>query len=164
MAFRGGRLGFSIRMTLAFFLSKYLLPSFKSIGLSVFNGEAQNRLSRWPPWRPSWISNWNDFRCFWSSSRPNPSYEVSSQLAFWFRSSSKQIFLFCSGSHLAHRSGRESPWQPNIPVIFDWNWPSGVGAVTVDDTWDHEWHNRHWPITIAYLEHFMIRWAKSITF
>ena len=26
--------------------------------------EAKNRFSRWPPWRPPWISDWNDFSYF----------------------------------------------------------------------------------------------------
>ena len=30
--------------------------------------EAQDKFSRWRPWRPSWISNRNDFRYLWSSS------------------------------------------------------------------------------------------------
>ena len=44
--------------------------------------EAKNRFSRWLPWRPSWISDWRDFSYFWSTSHPNVSYEVWSQLAF----------------------------------------------------------------------------------
>ena len=53
----------------------------------------KNRFSRWPPWRPSWISNRNDFSHFWSISHPNASYQISSQLAFGFRRrSEKQDF------------------------------------------------------------------------
>ena len=40
--------------------------------------EAKNRFSRW--W-PSWICNWNNFSYFWSTSHPDASYQVSSQLA-----------------------------------------------------------------------------------
>ena len=49
--------------------------------------EANNRFSRWPPWRPSWIFYQNDFSYFWSRSHSNASYhyQVWSQLAFWFR-------------------------------------------------------------------------------
>ena len=36
--------------------------------------EAKNRLSRWPPWQPSWISHQNDFSYFWSTSHL-PSFE-----------------------------------------------------------------------------------------
>ena len=49
--------------------------------------EANNRFSRWPPWRPSWIFYQNDFSYFWSRSHSNASYhyQVWSQLAFRFR-------------------------------------------------------------------------------
>ena len=40
--------------------------------------EAKNRFSRWPP---SWISDWNDFSYSWSTSHPDASYQVLSQLA-----------------------------------------------------------------------------------
>ena len=47
--------------------------------------ETKNRFSIWPPWNPSWISDRNDFSYVWSTSRPDASYQVSSQLAFRFR-------------------------------------------------------------------------------
>ena len=40
--------------------------------------EAKNRFSRWGPF---WISDRNDFSYFWSTSHPDASYQVSSQLA-----------------------------------------------------------------------------------
>ena len=40
--------------------------------------EAKISFSRW---RPSWISDWNDFSYFCSTSHPDASYQVSSQLA-----------------------------------------------------------------------------------
>ena len=49
------------------------------------SGEVQNRFSRW--WR--WISHQ---KSFWSTSRPDTSYQVSSQLTFWLNRSSKEIF------------------------------------------------------------------------
>ena len=61
----------------------------------------KNRFSRWPPWRPSWIFNQNDFSHFWSISHPDASYQVSSQLAFGFRRrSEKKIF-------------KDFPWWPS---------------------------------------------------
>ena len=39
--------------------------------------EAKNRFSRWWPWQPSWVSNWNDFSYFRSTSHPDDSYKVS---------------------------------------------------------------------------------------
>ena len=41
--------------------------------------EAKNIFSKWRPCRPSWISNYNDFSYFWSTSHPDASYQVSSQ-------------------------------------------------------------------------------------
>ena len=51
--------------------------------------EAKNRLSRWQPWQPSWISDRNDFSYLWSTSHPDASYQVSSQLTFGFRRKEK---------------------------------------------------------------------------
>ena len=47
--------------------------------------EAKNWFSGWPQWRPSWISNREDFSYFWFISHPNASYQVWSQLASGFR-------------------------------------------------------------------------------
>ena len=44
--------------------------------------EGKNRFSRW---RPSWISDPNNLSYFKSTSHPNASYQVSSQVAFQFR-------------------------------------------------------------------------------
>ena len=71
---------------------KCFLPSFESTGLSV-QEKQKNRFSRWLPWRPSWFYDLHDFSYFWSTSHPNASHQVWSQLAFGFRSKSeKQIF------------------------------------------------------------------------
>ena len=64
------------------------------------SGEVKNRFSRWLPWRPSWISNRNDFSQFQSISHPDASYEVSSQLAFGFRRRSEKKFQ--DGHHGGH--------------------------------------------------------------
>ena len=47
--------------------------------------EIQNRFSRWWRWLPSWILDLNDLSYFWSTSHPDAFYQVSSQLAFWFK-------------------------------------------------------------------------------
>ena len=49
--------------------------------------EAKNKFSRWRLWRPSWILDQNDFSCFWSTSHPDASYQVYSQLAQGYRRS-----------------------------------------------------------------------------
>ena len=43
--------------------------------------EVKNRFSRWRTSGPSWISDQNVFSYFLSSSHPDASYQVSSQLA-----------------------------------------------------------------------------------
>ena len=70
-----------------------MLPTkFRVNWLFGLGEEAKNRFSRWPPWRPSWISNRNNFSYYWSTNHPNASYQVWSQLAFWFRRRSKNRF------------------------------------------------------------------------
>ena len=53
----------------------------------------KNRFSRSRPWWPSWILDLNDFSYFLSTSHPDASYQVSSQLALPLRRRSRrQIF------------------------------------------------------------------------
>ena len=67
-----------------------MLPSKFGVNWPFSSGEAaKNRFSRWLSWRPSWISDWNDFSYFWSINHPDASYHVWSQLAFGFRRSKK---------------------------------------------------------------------------
>ena len=82
----GSQLGFTISTILAIFDLRVtpMLPTKFRVNWPFSSGEeAKNRFSRWPPWRPSWISDWHDFSYFWSTSHPNVSYQVWSQLAFW---------------------------------------------------------------------------------
>ena len=61
---QGGHLGLPISMVLAIFDLQVTLMLPTKFGVSWPFGseaEAKNRLSRW---RPSWISNWNDFSDF----------------------------------------------------------------------------------------------------
>ena len=53
-----------------------MLPSKFGVKWPFGSEEAKNRFSRWLSWRPSWISDWNDFSYFWSISHPNASYHV----------------------------------------------------------------------------------------
>ena len=101
----GSQLGFTIGTILAIFDLRVtpMLPTKFRVNWPFSSGEeAKNRFSRWLPWRPSWISDWHDFSYFWSTSHPNVSYEVWSQLAFQCR----------------RRKYRFSSWRP-------W-WPSGI--------------------------------------
>ena len=77
----GGHLGFPIGIILATFDLQVtpMLASKFGVNWPFGSGEeAKNRFSRW---RPSWISDRNDFSYFLSKSHPDASYQVSSQLA-----------------------------------------------------------------------------------
>ena len=81
----GGHLGFTIGTILAIFYLQVtpMLPTKFRVNWPFSSGEeAKNRFSRWLPWWPSWISDWHDFSYFCSTSHPNVSHEVWSQLAF----------------------------------------------------------------------------------
>ena len=66
------------------------LPIFKSTGPLVQENKRKKRVSRWPPWRPSWISDPNNLSYFRSTSQPNASTQVLSQIAFQFRRRSEK--------------------------------------------------------------------------
>ena len=61
---RGSHLGFPIDRILNNFdlqVTPMLIVKFQ-VNWPFDSGEkAKNRFSRWPPWRPVWISGWNDF-------------------------------------------------------------------------------------------------------
>ena len=100
----GGHLGFLIGTILATFdlYVTPMLPTMFGVNWLLGLGEkAKNRFSRWPPWRPSWISDRHDFSYFWSTSHPDASYQVSSQLAQGCRRSRllKQLLMPHDGRH-----------------------------------------------------------------
>ena len=99
----GGHLGLPISMVLAIFDLQVTLMLPTKFGVSWPFGseeEAKNRFSRWLPWRPSWISDWNDFSEFWSINHPNASYQVSS----------RHLGL---GEEAKNRFSRWPPWRPS---------------------------------------------------
>ena len=86
----GSHLGYPIGTILAIFdlPVTLMLPTKFRVNWPLGSREdAKNRYLRWLPWRPSWISDQNDFSFFWSTSHLDASYQVSSQLAFRFRRS-----------------------------------------------------------------------------
>ena len=63
----GGHLGFPIGTILAIFDLQVILMLPSKFGVNWPFGsreEAKNRFSRWPQWRPSWISDHHDFSYF----------------------------------------------------------------------------------------------------
>ena len=55
--------GFAIRKILVIFDLQVtpMHPTKFQVNWPFSSGEEANRFSRWPPWRPSWISDRNDF-------------------------------------------------------------------------------------------------------
>ena len=77
---------------------------------------------------------WNNFSYFWSTSHPDASYQVSSQLAFWFgrRRGKTDFHDGHHGSHLGFRIGTvlaifDLEVTPMLPTEFQVNWPFGSG-------------------------------------
>ena len=112
--FQDGRhyrhLGFQIGTILAIFdlrVTQMLTAKFRINWPFGSGEEGKSRFSRWLPGRTAWISDRNDFSYFLSSSHPDDSYKVLSQLAFRFRKRRKKRF------------SRWLPWRPSW--VFDWN-------------------------------------------
>ena len=79
----GHHLGFPIEAIWNIFYLQValILPTKFQFNWAFCSGEeAQNRLSRWGPWRPSWISHRNNFISFLSISHLDTSYHVLHQL------------------------------------------------------------------------------------
>ena len=117
--FRSARL----KLFLIYKSPQCFLPSLRSVSLSVQEKKRK--------WRPSCISDQNDFSYFWSTSHLNASYQVWSQLAFGFRRRrEKQIFKMAAMA-AAWNSNRQdfsyfwSTSHPNAPTKFGVNWPFG---------------------------------------
>ena len=81
----------------------------------------QNSISRWPESRPCWIFYQNDFSHFQSASRPDTSYQVSSQLSFGVGEKAQNRFL------------RWRPWRPTW--ILDHNDLSYFWSTSPDATY-----------------------------
>ena len=90
-----------------------MVPSKFGVNWPFGSGEeAKNRFSRWRPWRPSRISDRNDFSYFWSTSHPDASYQVSSQLVQGYRRSRllKQLLT----PHDRRRTTDDGHWLTTI--------------------------------------------------
>ena len=94
--------------------------------------ELKNGFSRWRPWRPPWISDRNNFHCFWPTSRPDASKfqvnwpfgsgeEAKTRLSSWRPCwpswiSARNNFFF---------SLYDLQVTPMLPIKFQVNWPFG---------------------------------------
>ena len=112
-----------------------MLPTKFGVSWPFGSGEeAKNRFSRWRPWQPSWISDWNDFSDFWSISHPHASYQVSSQFGIWGKEKKLEIDFQdgCHGGHLGFPIRLilaifDLQVTPILPSKFGVNWPFGSG-------------------------------------
>ena len=143
--------------------------------------EAKNRFSRWLPWRPSWILDWNDFSYFSSISHPN----VSGQLTFGFRRRSFLASLESIGLSVQEKKlktdfqdGRHGghlgfPIAKDFSYFWSTSHPDAFYQVSSklaqgcrrsrllkqlltahDEPWTT--HDRHWLTTIAHHGHFVL--------
>ena len=100
-----GHLGFPIRMILVIFDRQVtpMLPTKFQAKWPLGAEEAQNKFSRWPPWRPSWISDWKNFsflgRCFLPSFKSTGFFVQEKQRTIDFQDG-------CHGDHLGFQKGR----------------------------------------------------------
>ena len=110
----GSHLGFPTETILAIFDLHFIpmLPTKFRVSRPIGSGEeAKNRFSKWRPWPPSWIFNQNYFSYFLSTSHPDASYQVSSQLAQGFSRSRllKQLLMPHNGRRKTDIDHNSSP-------------------------------------------------------
>ena len=87
------------------------------------------------PWRPSWISDRNDFSYFWSTSHPNASYLFES-IGLSVLEKKKKIDFQDDGhgGHLGFQIGTilamfDLQVTPMLPIKFQVSWPRCEGGV-----------------------------------
>ena len=110
--FQNGRysdhLGYRNGMVLAILnLYKAPMPPIKfRLNLTYGLGDVVWRITRWPPWRPSWIPERNDFSNSESLCHCDASHQVLSESAFWFgrRCCLKNFQNGRHGGHLGYRN------------------------------------------------------------
>ena len=169
-----GHLVFMIGTNLAIFDLQVTprLPTKFRVNWPFGSEEVKNRFSRWPPWWPSWISNRNDFSYFWSTSHPDASYQVSSQLALRFKWSEKQIFKMAAMvaileihqnyfSYFWSTSHSHASYQVLSQLALGCMRSRLLKQLLTPHNGRHM-QDGHWLTTIARLEHFVLRWANKV--
>ena len=144
-----------------------MLPTKFQVNWPFSSGKgAKNRFSRW--W-PSWISHQNDFSYFWSTSYPHASYQVSSQMPFWFRRWSKKFGFQdgCHGSHLGFLIRMtlamfDLQVTLMLPTKFQVNWAFGSGEEAKNRFLISEWNDFSYfwstPVTPMLPTKFRVNW------
>ena len=132
--------------------------------------QAENRFSIRLSWRPSWISERNDFSYFLSTSHPDVSYLVSSQLAFAFRRRSGHLG-FPISTILAVFDLQVTPM---LPTKFGVNWPFGSEEEAknifsrwrpwrpswISDRHDFNYFDLH--VTPMFPTKYRVNWPRSV--
>ena len=129
----GGLLGYPIKIILAILDLQVAatLPSKFWVSWTFGSEEEQNKFSRrWPCW-PYWISNRNSFSYIWSTSCPNTSYKVLSQIGLLFQEKKRKtdvqdgchwlhLGLFCLNdfSYFLSTSCPNTSYQVSSQVVF----------------------------------------------
>ena len=117
--------------------------------------EAQKR---YPRWQPSWISDQNDFSYFWSTSRPDASYNFQVNWPLGSREEAKNWFSRrpSIGTILAIFYLQDTPM---LPTQFRVNWPFGSGeeVKNIFLKWP-QW----WPSWISNMKDFSFFWSTSL--
>ena len=164
---------FRSERVLSFKLPWYFLSSFQSTGLSV---QQKKRKINFQDSGPLWFDR-NRLAIF--------DLQVAPILPTKIRAN----WLFGSGEEAPNRFSRWRLWRPlrfpieTILVIliymssrcfepsFESIGPGVQKELALANCWHHtthggRWttHDGHWLITIAHLEHFMLRWAKTTNF
>ena len=180
----GGQLGFLMGMILANFVLQVtpMLPLEFQANWPFGSGEeAKNRFSRWPPWRPYWISNQNDFTYFWSTNHPDGSH--SSHLGFWIRTklasfdpqinsmlpTKFQVNWPFSSGEVKNRFSKWLRWPywnsnwnvlanfdlqvtPMLPPKFQVNWSFGSGGLPRQPPWIYNLNNFSYFLSTSHLD------------
>ena len=129
----GSHLGFPTGTILIIFDQQVTpaLPTKFKVNCPLGSGEkAKNRFSRWMPWRPSWISDRNDFIYFWSTSHPDASYQVSIGLSVQEKRRKIDFQNSRYGDHFGFLIGTilstfDLQVTPMLPTKFQVNWLFG---------------------------------------
>ena len=92
-------------------------------------GDVIWRISTWPPWRPSWISEWNYFSNFESLCHCDTSHQVLAQsyLRFGRRCRLKNFKMVTMAGHLGYLNGTilvilnlcVTPMPPQVSTQYD---------------------------------------------
>ena len=171
----GGHLRFSIGTILAIFYLQVtpMLPSKFGVNWPFGSGEeAKNRFSRWLPWLPiSTILAIFDLQVtpmlpskFGVNWHFGSGEEAKNRFSRWrpsWISDRKDFSCFWSTSHL------DASYQVSSQLAQGWRRSRLLKQLlTLHNGWhttdDRHSDDRHWLTTIAYHEHFVLRWAKNI--